>query len=207
MKFVANKPAMIIGKYLVVSDIHIGVETQYWRSGFRIMSHVKSVSEEIVSMMEKNRLKGVVLNGDIKDNIAFPSRREEKYLSEFYSSLSSYDVISIKGNHDGGIERFADTVDSWSWKKTLVTHGHKRMEGEWKRIVIGHNHPVMTIRDRLGSTYTQRVWLVSDDMVVMPAFNPLAGGHEIREGMQGPYKRDGFRIYLLNGIEVDVDGF
>jgi len=36
IKFVTNAPALLAGKTLVVADLHIGIEQEFFRSGIKI---------------------------------------------------------------------------------------------------------------------------------------------------------------------------
>ncbi len=207
--FVSNHPAMKIGKYIVISDLHIGFEYEFWSKGFYIPPQTDVMLKEIEEIMKIARTKNVIINGDLKHNIPVAKKYEEVELAKFVESMKSLGkLILVRGNHDGGIEKIVDidVVNEMKIGNTLVTHGHRRA-GNAKRIVIGHNHPVLRFDDKIGARYYERVWLVDDKnkIIIMPAFNSLIGGKAVNDGeFQGPIakKMKNPDIYLLDGTFV-----
>ena len=205
MKFITGEPAVLMRKRLIVADLHLGIETEYWKAGFRIASHMMKIAESLNKLSEASGAKEIVVNGDFKNSIAFPSRREERYIPEFLNRIDR-PLIIVKGNHDGGIERFwKDVVPEVKIGSWLITHGHRKAETE--KLIIGHNHPCLEIKDRMGSKYREPVWAMGRKgkmrVIVMPAFNPLVGCHPVNQGFQGIAKGMELEsVRMLDGMEL-----
>jgi len=65
-------------------------------------------------------------------------------------------------------------VDSLS-----ITHGHIEVEKQGT-LIIGHEHPSITIRDEMSAAFKKSCFLYHPSgVVVLPAFSPLAYGRNI----------------------------
>ena len=205
MLFVADEPALVIGKYLVVSDLHIGIESEYRKAGFSLEPHAESMAERINSIASDYGCSKVVLNGDTKHSI-FGGRTVE-LVGKFLSMLEPEPVL-VRGNHDAGLDRIAHMKSQLRIGSIVVAHGHARIRGEWETAVIGHNHPCVEIKDRLGSTYRMPAWVdgtaKGKRVIIMPAFSRLAGCHPVSAGFQGPVASgiNEYRLFLLDGTEL-----
>jgi metallophosphoesterase superfamily enzyme len=56
-----------------------------------------------------------------------------------------------------------------------ITHGHKEVEWDGT-LIIGHEHPSLQLRDEIGASIKRPCFLISDGVIVLPAFSPLATG-------------------------------
>ena len=48
-------------------------------------------------------------------------------------------------------------------------------------LVLGHEHPAVKLRDRLGATISLPAFVVRPGLIVLPAFSPLALGVDVTE--------------------------
>ena len=101
MKFVTNEPALIVEDMLIVGDLHIGIETELYRSGFSIPSNIENLKEKILRIAKENLCKKLVLLGDVKHEFTGISYQEKREIPDFLRELSeSIEVHIIPGNHD-----------------------------------------------------------------------------------------------------------
>jgi putative SbcD/Mre11-related phosphoesterase len=213
--FIKNEPAMKIGEYLVVSDVHIGITGDLWRSGVSMPSQVSSLAKRLNKLKRLTRTKFLIINGDLKHKVTGFSRQEKREVPEFLKLLKFSKVVIVKGNHDGFIEKLVKGIGNVSVKKSfavgnyLVTHGHRSAKTPKKIIVIGHNHLVIRFQDDVKALYTEQVWVRGKangkTIIIMPAFNELSGHFTVNKRMfQGPVasKLKNPRIYLLDGTDL-----
>lgn len=205
--FITNEPALKVGKFLVVTDLHIGVEYEYWRRGFFIPSQVDELIERADALLKRTRARTLVINGDFKHNIPSMKFQEIKDLKKFVDGVNA-EVKIIMGNHDGGIRRvFDDVSNDLTVGSVYICHGHMKpkLTDKIKTIVIGHNHPMIALNDIAGRVY-KKVWVIGEyekrKTIIMPAFNPIIGGKNVLEsGLMGPIARHmkNKKVYLLDG--------
>ncbi|MEM5798431.1 MAG: metallophosphoesterase [Candidatus Aenigmatarchaeota archaeon] len=213
MRFVLGKPALKIGKTLIIADLHLGIELEPREAGIRIPSQRREMAEKIREILNMTGCKDLLILGDLKHKIPGMSKRELAEISRFISDIKC-PIRLIPGNHDGGIKRITEqnleilptkgieSGDTW------FCHGHAKPDKKaWtmKRIVIAHSHPVFEFKDTLGYTWTEPVWVIArqrPEIVIIPAFNHWAGGLAVnKKALLGPVAKriKSFELYLLDG--------
>jgi len=237
IKFICGKPALLCNDALVIADIHIGIEREFNYKGIRIGSMVERIRQELLQLIEEEKPKQLILLGDVKHTIVGEEQPDLLSLRNLLAELSGYvEVVVIPGNHDAGIHAVGNaTVVS---SKGIVigdiglAHGHtwpepRVMNSEY--LVVGHAHPCVEFIDSNGYSAIERIWEIAEadketllerypdanesiKLVVMPAFNTLAGGTPVNRGsrknMLGPlfksgiFKLDGGQIFLLDGTAL-----
>jgi uncharacterized protein len=181
-------------KYIIVSDLHIGLEADLLAKGITVgLSLVSDMVAELLGLVESEHADGIILLGDIKHTVGITSRQEWDNVPVFLKQLSAKaEVYLVPGNHDGNIGHLVPmnvnitTSKGMMLDDTLLVHGHSMPSDVRigvKRIVMGHIHPVFL---RKGSVINgERVWLYIQarkeaifaekgmiDIVVVPTFNP-----------------------------------
>jgi len=123
------------------------------------------------------------------------------------------EVIIIKGNHDPIIQPLADkkgiaVVNQYQVGGTLIVHGDELVETTATRIVIGHEHPAITIRE--GSKWEKYKCFLKGtwkkkELIAVPSFNPLLEGTDVlKEQLLSPFLEDirKFEVYVVGEKEV-----
>lgn len=201
-----NEPAKVTGRYLVVTDIHIGFEQKFRSSGVRIHPDVERMLSELEMLIKENSVTDLIINGDIKSGVDRILESEWENVPRFLTSLSKLcRVHVIPGNHDGGLVHLVpaniilEDINGMLLDDTLIMHGHSRPLEKFsscRRLVIGHAHPIFK---RKGSPLSgQPVWVFLKirkklifkgllenaeallEVMVMPSFNPelAASGYQ-----------------------------
>ncbi len=207
--FVTGEPAIKIRKTLIISDVHLGFEYEYWRRGIFIPDQTDYLIKRLNDLIEKTNAKKVVINGDLKHTIASVKRQEKSDIEKFMNSIKA-EITVIAGNHDGGLDMKMEKYLMVG--KNYVLHGHTRADEKILKkassVIIGHNHPILVTKDYAGRHYT-RVWVIGNYMgkriVIMPAFNPFIGGEPVNnKKFMGPVakKIENAKVYLLDGTYV-----
>ncbi|MBN2101660.1 MAG: metallophosphoesterase [Candidatus Aenigmarchaeota archaeon] len=222
MKFINEEPCIIIGRKLIVADLHLGIESKFYKDGIKMPSQTKAVAEKIRRLVEEYELSEVIFIGDIKHEVPGTSFQEQREIPEFMDSVKkSAKVRVLSGNHDGDIERMLGNKikieKEIKTRNIYLTHGHiwpDRKFLECKTIIIGHEHPQIEFRDALGYRFTEQVWIraklswpkiskqyrlkkkiMLPELVIMPAFNRFSGGISLN-GRYAKTKRTGNAIGL-----------
>jgi putative SbcD/Mre11-related phosphoesterase len=211
-KFVTGKPALLIGRTLVVADLHIGVEHEYYMSGIRIPSNTESMRKEMEKLAESTKARELVILGDVKHKVPGVSGQELREIPGFLRSLGTkLEVHVIPGNHDPGLKDFIpENVSLRSGKgfgtgECYFLHGHAWPSSEFlesKYVFVGHEHPQIEFRDSLGYRFLEPVWIRAEldrkklerkyklpeslpELIVLPGFNRLSGGIAMNSPVSG----------------------
>jgi putative SbcD/Mre11-related phosphoesterase len=181
-------------KYVIVSDLHIGLEADLLKKGITVNQNlVSDMVAEILGLIKSEHADGVIILGDIKHTVGAISKQEWSDVPFFLKQLSAKtEVYLVPGNHDSNIEQLVPVNVNITSSKgmklddTLLVHGHSMpsdVRAHVNQIVMGHIHPVFLKR---GSVINgERVWLYIQarkealftekgmlDIVVEPTFNP-----------------------------------
>ncbi len=221
MRFLKNYPALKIGKCLIVADLHIGITKDIYEKGIVMPSQPEKLAKRINKLKKITRTKKLILLGDVKHRVLGFSLQEKFELDRFFLLLDFDDIIIVKGNHDGGIEKMVPRGKNIRVKSSItienyfLTHGHRNVKTGKRTIVIGHNQPHVKFRDKLGAVYVEPVWVIGKlakrlngkTLVIMPAFNELCGATIVnKDELLGPIAKmldtKNARAYLLDGTDI-----
>lgn len=204
LKFVTGEPALKIGRAVVVSDLHIGIEYRYRKEGIALPSQSERLFKRLESVVKKTKAKKLVIIGDVKHKVPGTSFQEEREIPAFFRRLVDLvDVEVTPGNHDGGIEKLLPEdvkihpSSGFMLGNTWLCHGHAWPDKSFlnaKQVVIGHNHAGMEFRDKLGFRWIEPAWVRTEfdkrglkghykdmpekkvpEVVLIPVFNEFAG--------------------------------
>ena len=232
---ISNEPALFIPnkKILVVADLHIGIENELKEQGLNVPSQTDDMINHLISLCKKYKPKEIILLGDIKHNIPTSTIQERRDVKFFLEEIKNYAKISIiPGNHDGNIQRLTQNEitihpsDGITIGDIGFIHGHRWPNKEvmnCKQIVMGHTHPTVMLKDRLGYKSYEPCWIKAKfsevklkekfpdskdpELLIMPAFNPLCGGIAAnKDGIAGPIRKimdiENSQVYLLDGTDM-----
>lgn len=174
-----NEAGLRYKDYLVIADPHLGIEREYWAKGYEMPSQNNSILNR-VKKIKKDSEKLIIL-GDLKHNIPNITFRERKEVPGFVEELKKIfkEVIIIKGNHDGNLERLVNDVrKEYYVDDTAFIHGHtvSKKALKSKRIIAGHTHPVYTYKNHLGIKQLKKCYVITKKIIILPAFTNLSPG-------------------------------
>ena len=205
---------------LIINDLHIGYEEVLQRKGILVPKfQLKEIITKLEHILEKTKPEKVIINGDLKHEFGTVLKQEWKEVLQFLDVVlqKCKTVIIIKGNHDPIIAPIAEkrrvaVVTEYSVDDTLIVHGDELMETKATRIIIGHEHPAITMRE--GSKwekykcFLKGKWQRNEkdrELIAVPSFNPLLEGTDIlKEEVLSPFLEDiaTFKVYIVNKGEV-----
>lgn len=176
----------------IVSDLHIGIEDQYEKEGVHVpASFLNEIIDSIVRGIKSVNAKRIVILGDVKHEFGRPEESEwygVKKLIKEVNSVSKLEVV--RGNHDNYIISILRDYNVPLHQQIFVgnyflTHGHnfypKEITG--KKVIIGHEHPTVSIRDELGIRHRFKACLKTEienrEIIVLPSASRITLGTDI----------------------------
>lgn len=207
-------------KVLVINDLHIGYEESLHRKGVLVpRSQLEQIITKLKIIFQKTKPAKIIINGDLKHEFGKVLRQEWREVLHFLDFVLANvpEVIIIKGNHDPIIKPIADkrgvvVVSEYMIGETLVVHGDGLVETKAKRIIIGHEHPAITIRE--GSKwekykcFLKGTWRSNGkkkELIAVPSFNPLLEGTDVlKEQLLSPFLENiaNFEVYVMGEKEA-----
>ncbi len=196
MRFLYNAPAILHRGALIVGDTHFGMESKLRRKGIFDEQFSARLGSRLRELVIETKAKKLILLGDVKEDITMLDSTTENILSSLSMACQ---VVIVKGNHDGGIERCgnAEIVGSGGMvhEGLGLVHGHSWPDDELMGcdyLVSGHQHPMVEVSDAFGKVRREAAWLIAPPergallkkypeanpairLILMPAFNPIIG--------------------------------
>ncbi len=205
IKFITNNPICFIPeeKTLVISDVHIGIEHELFKSGIVVPKQSDSFLKTLNFAIDLTHAKRLVILGDLKYKVPGTSMGELKAIPIFLEKLmKNVKVILCKGNHDDNIETLLpDGVKlhgsgGFKMHNYGFFHGHawpskKLMSCDY--LLMGHLQPAVEFKDSLGYRTIEQIWVKAKvdakltmkkygisktgklNLIIVPAFNKLSG--------------------------------
>ena len=203
-------------KILIINDLHLGYEEALHRKGIFVPKfQLEEIIKNMNSIFKKINPKAIIINGDLKHEFGTVLRQEWKEVLKFLDFLlqKKIEIIIIKGNHDPILPFIAEkrgikVVPEFMIQDTLVVHGDKLAKTKAKRIIIGHEHPAITLRE--GSKWEKYKCFLKGkwkrrELIAVPSFNPLLEGSDIlKEQLLSPFLQDikNFQVYIISKGEI-----
>lgn len=213
IKFITGKPALLVGKSLVIADLHLGIEREFHNSGIKFPSQTEKVRDRIDDLIEETEPEMLIMLGDVKHKVPGISLQEVREIPKFLRHFSErLEVGIVPGNHDAGIGDFAPKAvkihpaTGLRLDGVFLNHGHTWPDPVFMQcgtIVLGHQHPLVEFKDKLMYRFVEPVWIRGrlsrgriearyktvpkslPSVVIMPAFNEIAGGIAINSSPRG----------------------
>lgn len=175
---------------VVISDIHLGLEGSMTSKGSYIPKfQLEDMKEEIKEAREETGAERILVNGDLKNEFS-TSYTEKQEIEEFLEFLSGRfdEVILIRGNHDTILDNTAEKHglelrEKYREDGYLFFHGHEEVDEDFETLIIGHEHPALSLTDDVGVKEKIPCLLYGEvpggKIVVMPAYSKIANGSDI----------------------------
>jgi len=224
--------ALAIGKTIVIADLHLGIEYEYEEKGIKVPVQTKNLLERVISILDKTKAERIIILGDLKHIIEKREyiMKERKQIGYFLKELNSHaEIWIVKGNHDGSIKsKYAKIYGARGLMldDVALAHGHawpskNIMDASF--FIMAHLHPNIRITTKTGFSYMEPCWVRGKfkkefkekypegnekmEVVIMPAFNPIAGGiainkEKLTHGIASLIDVENAYAYTLNGINL-----
>jgi metallophosphoesterase superfamily enzyme len=234
LTFIGEGPALLVEgeeRLLVVADLHFGIEADLAAHGLHFKSRSEARLERILQILDRADPDALVLLGDIKHSIPSVTRQEYYELPTILRTLRERIPLKIfLGNHDIGIERYLEPGEIQPKDGAILDgvgylHGHMvpipSLAGHL--IVIGHHHPLLSLRDEVGCALQSPAYLrtgldtaamgmvvdkkdaVPTRVLFMPSFNEIAG-YDIFQIIKNPFSPISRHMVLEEAEIILADG-
>jgi len=175
-------------KLLAVADLHIGYAWSHRRKGQLLpVTKQEDTVDRLLELQRAYQAERIALLGDIvHDTVSLPEVRTE--LDRLITTLSAKAQLTlVLGNHD---RRLAEALTALSAnvkvQKCLSIGDFTLLHGDdasvitdpqaSQTIIMGHEHPTLSLGDGITSAMRCPCFLVSEEVIVLPAFSPWANG-------------------------------
>lgn len=178
-------------KALVISDLHLGYEGALRRKGVSLPRFQKKhMIERLGHLLDRYAPEKLVVAGDFKHEFSRNLREEWSEVLDVLDFLEGkVEPILVRGNHDNFLmtityRRGVDLHEpAYDLGRFVVTHGHLEVEAP-TGMIMGHEHPALRLKDTIGAALNLPCFTVREDLIILPAFSPLAHGSDV---LRGPY--------------------
>lgn len=203
-------------KILIINDLHIGYEEALHRKGILVPKfQLKEIITEMKLILSKVKPAKIIINGDLKHEFGTVLRQEWNEVLQFLDFCLGHckEIVIIRGNHDPIIQPIAEkrgikVVKEYLVGDTVIVHGDQLIKTKVKRIIIGHEHPAITIREKSKrekyKCFLKGKWK-GKELIAVPSFNPLLEGTDIlKEELLSPFLENikNFEVYVISKGEV-----
>ena len=178
LKIVPGEAAIVFSSAgdstLLISDLHLGLEKEMAKKGFRLPAYSVKMVERVKDMAEKYGTNRLAVLGDVKHTVGKVEDIDWGVVPWFFDTmLDLFEAVEVvPGNHDGNIKTVLPqrvtlhasqgTVLGSGRDRIGVAHGHAWPSVEaiaTRNLVIGHSHFTYEMRDPLGSRTREAVWV------------------------------------------------
>ena len=172
---------------IAISDLHLGFEGAMQEAGVAIPRRQKGVMlDRLDRLLSRYAPERVVVNGDFKHEFSRNLEDEWKDVKDVLDFLCRRTTpVLVRGNHDNYLmtilaKRGLDLHRKVEIGGFTLVHGHDD-PGVSGPLVLGHEHPAVKLRDELGAVFSLPAFVVQPDLILLPAFSPLALGVDVTE--------------------------
>lgn len=172
---------------LAISDLHLGYEGALQEAGVAIPRRQKGVMlARLGRLLDRYEPETVIVDGDFKHEFSRNLEEEWKDVQDVLEFLLKRTVpVLVRGNHDNYLvqilaKKGLDLLRKLEFGGFTFVHGHDD-PGVSGPLVLGHEHPAVKLGDGLGATFSLPAFVVSRDVIILPAFSPLALGVDVTE--------------------------
>ncbi len=225
VEVVDELPVIYLRRYrmALLADTHIGFEEEMAEKGVYIPRFQKKRFIGILEdLFNSVNVEVLTLVGDFKHKFDKLGRIERIELDEIIRYVLSRvgRFIVIRGNHDNYLSILTrkydfEFVDQLNIDDFLIVHGHSKLSehANVKYVVIGHEHPVITLRDSLGSIGRFQCFLVGEtiynqQLITLPAVGAYQTGSKItldRHTYLSPILKEQVIIEGLRPVIIDEE--
>ncbi len=159
---------------LLVSDLHLGLEKEMAKRGFRLPAYSVKMVERVKGIADRYGTRRLVVLGDVKHTVGKVEDIDWGVVPWFFDTmLDLFETVEVvPGNHDGNIKTVLPprvvlhpsqgTVLGSGRGRVGVAHGHAWPSEEAiasRNLVIGHSHFTYEMRDPMGIRAREAVWV------------------------------------------------
>jgi putative SbcD/Mre11-related phosphoesterase len=157
-------------RILVIADLHIGWEMAVSGKGIHLPTQTPKILGNLKDLISRYKPEELLILGDVKHTVASAEMAEWHDVPDFFNELRELvpKIRVIRGNHDGNLEPLLpENIELFPGTGMILGkvgffHGHQWPSADiltCKTMVMGHVHPVVSLRDPAGFRITRQVWI------------------------------------------------
>jgi uncharacterized protein len=180
-------------RVLAVADLHIGYAWAHRQTGQLMpITAPDNVTERLTQLREEYRPRHIVLVGDIVHRAVSIRPVIDEFTRLLRSFPTETTVDLIIGNHDRGLQELVGPNAGLKSHAVIANcvflHGDtgggdavaraiREAEHRDQWIIMGHEHPAVTLSDSAATWEKYPCFLICDRLIVLPAFSRWAAGN------------------------------
>lgn len=199
--------AFLDDEALVVSDLHLGLEGVLHMQGVGVPRFQRGIMvPRLEALLRHYNPARLVVNGDFKHNFSRNLDMEWREAKQVLQMLRERTAVTlVKGNHDNYLDTMAQAAGvpiqpRVELERFSLAHGHEKWDTQGRIAVVGHEHPSLVLRDEVGARVQIPCFLVSDEVLALPAFSPLSAGTDVTSSVTG---RGEHFTPIFEGVDTD----
>ncbi len=216
MDWIIDKRRVLVNpklKFLILSDIHIGYYSSLRAQGSYLPDYdSKLLQDTIDSLVIDYTNYHWIIAGDIKHRHSKNLSKEEKdEVKNVFSAITEKNKLTvILGNHDKDLENVfeelaitCNPLENFYLNGVIITHNQDLLDKKLEEhYIIGHFHPIISMEHVNGSFIP--VFAMTDNLIILPAFNYVAGGFNIKNLFYRNEKRQNFSVFAIGKQIYDL---
>lgn len=175
----------------VISDLHLGFEEEMNLHGLFLpklqLNHVESMVDRII---ERYNPESIIINGDFKHEFSKNLPQEWDDIIHFINRYSEQTRLQfVRGNHDNYLiailkKKNIELLDAFETERYYIYHGDKDA-GLRKITILGHEHPSLVLRDRVGGVFKVPAFVHNREanVLITPAMSFFSSGTDVAESL------------------------
>ncbi len=175
----------------VISDLHLGFEEEMNLNGLFLpklqRNHVESMVERIIERY--NPLK-IIINGDFKQEFSKNLPQEWDDVIHFIDRFAGRtELVFVRGNHDNYLQAILSKrgiveLDFYEDSNYFIYHGDRNLSTR-KFTILGHEHPSVVLRDKVGGVYKVPAYVYSENchLAITPAMSFFSSGTDVCQSL------------------------
>ncbi len=175
----------------VVSDLHLGFEEEMNLHGLFLpklqRDHVEGMVDQIIERYNPDTL---IINGDFKHEFSKNLPQEWDDIMHFISRYEKQLKLHfVRGNHDNYLitilkRKGIEISETFETDKYFIYHGD-RDRGLQKLTILGHEHPSLVLRDRVGGMFKIPSFVFSEEskVLITPAMSFFSSGTDVAQSL------------------------
>jgi uncharacterized protein len=239
IEFLSDGPSVIIEneeRILVIADLHFGIEADLAAHGLHFRSRSDARLERVIRTIVAADPDRLVLLGDVKHSIPSLTWQEYHEMPKILDTIRDLvPLVVLPGNDDIGIERFLRDGEIRRREGAVIDgtgylHGHTYPSPDLAGhlLVIGHHHPLLSLRDKVGCALQAPAYIRAEvdtvrlgmngggaenartRVLFVPAFNEISG-YDVSRIIHDPFSpisrcmdTDGAEIILADGTYMGL---
>lgn len=173
-------------KTLALADLHLGYAWAQRAAGNLLpLGAVDEWAPALAGLIDDYAPRRVAVLGDFVHRAVRVAAFEAEVCRFIEQVEAKAELIVLGGNHDRGLRavlqrcgKSVEVGERLDCHEYCLVHGHEAVEVAG-RVMMGHEHPVITLPDPAGSGVRCPCFLISEHLLVLPAMSRWANGCEV----------------------------